>query len=117
MIRKMYVLRTWMHWSEPSQTSVDRRIQHLTDLSVYIAHPVFEDPKSVSAKSLVKSYKKNKMSKGKVTPQITTDRCRAMKFRTKKEALQLAAYYGGCQVDPVWLFQKPCQGKILNLYA
>lgn len=116
MIRKIYVLRTWMYWSEPSQTPVDGKIQHPTNLSVYIAHPMIEvlrpDPKS-----LIESYKKHKMSKGKVTPQITTDKYRAMKFRTKKEALQLAAYYGGCQVDPVWLLQKPYQGKILNLYG
>lgn len=117
MIRKMYVLRTWMFESEQSQTPIEERIQHPTKLSVYIAHPSFISPNSTDVKSLIKFYKKNKMHKGQVTPQITTDRYGAMKFRTKKEALKLADYYGGCQVDPVWLVQKDCQGKVLNLYT
>ena len=117
MIRKMYVLRTWTFESEQSQTSIEGRIQHPTKLSVYITHPPFSYPNSTDTKYLIKFYKKNKMHKGHVTPQITTDRYVAMKFHTKKEAFKLADYYGGCQVDLVWLVQKDCRDQVLNLYA
>ena len=117
MIRKMYVLRTWMFELEQSQTLIEGRIQYPTKLRVYIAHLPFSYPNSTDTKSLIKFYKKNKMHKGQVTPQITTDKYRAMKFYTKKEALKLADYYGGCQVDSVWLVQKDYQDQVLNLYA
>ena len=85
MRRKYYILRTWMYDSKEPETPVEQKIVHPTDLSVYVAEPMFkENP----------------------IPYITTSRLSAWRFSSKKEAKKWARFYGSCQIDCYWVGPK-----------
>jgi hypothetical protein len=64
---------------------LNKKIVHPTDLSVYVAKPMFKD---------------------NTIPYITTDRLRAWRFSSKKEAKKWAGFYGSCQIDCYWVGPK-----------
>lgn len=86
MKRKMYILRTWTYGFEYSY-------RH-SKLSVYVTDG-------------------GEIVDGKRVPYITTDRLRAKKFYTKKDALRYASLFEGCRVDCVWHYTE--YNKRLNV--
>ena len=100
----MYILRTWTYdtKSPEGETPEDLKApsRHPTKLDVYIANGPL------------------RLTRPEGVPYITTDKFRAKKFYTKKQAIEYAKAYGGCYVDCVWYFQESLDnGYTIDLWG